>query len=228
MIQQNAFWVTTLAGKNNFRSAMEYYRGLFRSIANCNTPQCRCVNDEIRLFDYNFYFLNDRNYKEMVDLIEPVKTKYRPRSIERVNMDPFVQRPFDTNISALANFVLEYDWANALSIHYYDEVQSCLLSKNIAQIQEATNRCGSSSFLTADETAIACILKQYSCPIEVKNYMTLGFVIQLPDPAFDSVLEQISLLTGTSNGASPIGHLGSSFAMLFTLLITSFIYTFGL
>lgn len=199
---------------------MNYYRDLFRTIANCNTPQCRCVNDEIRFFDYNFYFLNERRFNEFVELIEPVKKAYTPRSIQQVNMDPLVQRPFDTRTPALAEFVLKYDWANALSIHYYDEVQACLLLKNLNEVQEATSRCGGTNFVSANDTVIACVLKQYDCPIDVKNYMTLGFVVQLPDPNFDSIKDRITALTG-NHALSSIRPLGSLTTMISGVLISS-------
>lgn len=227
VIYQDLFWQATLRGIDSFQAAMNFYRDLFRTITNCASAQCQCVEEKID-YDFTFYFINERNFKEFVRLIEPVKNKYTPRTIDQVNADVFVVEKFDARTPTLSNFVLKYDWANALSVHYYDDVQKCLLSKNAAQITALAQKCGGTGTGTVigggSDDVVVCSLKEYNCPDDVKNYMVTGFIFMVPNPSFDSIYDRVTFLTSTNFAVSTLQI--NSFVMLATLLVSTLVFYF--
>lgn len=215
-ISSDSFWQSTLNDINDFRSAMNYYRELFRSLSTCTGQQCSCVGPFSYGLNYTYYFLNERNFNDLIRLCEPVKLKYKPRTIEQVNNDQY-SHSFDLSTPTLANFVLNYDWASLYSIGYYDAVQQCLLSKNEQERIELEKEC-SEKFPNNNDLIIKCYYKELDCPIEVKNYAVTANIIFLPDPKYENFYDHVTYLTGASI------RLNSSFSIVVLPLLISLIF----
>lgn len=168
-------------------------------------------------FNYTFYFLNERNFNDLFKLSEPVKLKYKPRTIEQINNDIVVPVSFNPSIPTLANFVLKYDWANVLSVYYYEATQNCIFSKNKQEQEELSLKC-EKKYPTDLDMALKCFIKEYKCPIEVKNYIVTGYILTNNNPKFESLYDRVKFFTGASN------RLSSSSPIFFVVFISSFIY----
>lgn len=216
-IYNDSYWQSTLRGITDFKSAMNYYQQLFRNVSACTVLQCRCMSWFSSGFNYTFYFLNERIFNDLYKLSEQVKLKYKPKTIEQISNDIVVPVSFDPSVPTLANFVLNYDWANALSVYYYEATQNCIFSKNEKDREELSLKC-QNKYPTDLDMTLKCIIKEYKCSIEAKNYIVTGYIITNDNPTFESLYDRVKFFTGASN------RLSSSSPIFFVVFISSFIY----
>lgn len=155
---------------------MEFFRALFDKINNCYSVQCRCAQMYVD-FDYNYYFLNDKNFNDLKRLHYPVKNHYRPRTIEQVNDDPEAKH-FDLSTQTLNKFCLKYDWASYTSYHYYNQTRDCLHQFSHAESQQLLEECGGDEN-TLSESILKCFFDKFKgCDQGVKMYLVTGELLQ--------------------------------------------------
>lgn len=152
---------------------MDFYRSLFSTLNNCETIQCKCVDNLVN-FNYKYFFLDQKNFNDLKRLHYPVKNHYKPRTVEQVNNDSLNSFHFDTTNVALNEFCLIYDWANSISYFYYNETRECLAKYVYSNLSESLLiECGSVDS-QIDEEILKCFFEKIDCNNDVKTYIAIG------------------------------------------------------
>ena len=199
---------------------MDFYRSLFSSLNNCETIQCRCV-ENMMYFNYTYFFLNQKNFNDLKRLHYPVKNHYKPRTVEQVNNDSFNSFHLDKTNVALNEFCLKYDWANYMSYFYYNETRECLVKYASSNESESIlKECGSVDW-QIDEEIFKCFFKKINCNnnVDVKTYLVIGELMRFQEIIKGDLYDFVMGIVGNNGHQTTFHNWNLMIYLLFNIYI---------